>query len=72
LNQSFKVKNDYVENIKEGEYLPGLLNFTFDLLGHAHNKPVDVSKLDVTTYAPDVEPPKQGALNRDLYQCTPC
>jgi hypothetical protein len=56
-----------VENIKEGEYLPGLLNFTFDLLGHAHNKPVDVSKLDVTTYAPDVEPPKQGALNRDLY-----
>jgi hypothetical protein len=67
LNQSFKVKNDYVENIKEGEYLPGLLNFTFDILGHAHNKPVDVSKLDVTTYAPDVEPPKQGALNRDLY-----
>jgi hypothetical protein len=56
---SFKVKNDYVEHIKEGEYLPGLLNFTFDFLGHAHNKPVDVSKLDVTTYEPDVEPPKR-------------
>jgi hypothetical protein len=56
---SFKVKNDYVDHIKEGEYLPGLLNFTFDFLGHAHNKPVDVSKFDVTTYEPDVEPPKR-------------
>jgi hypothetical protein len=56
---SFKVKNDYVDHIKEGDYLPGLLNFTFDFLGHAHNKPVDVSKLDITTYEPDVEPPKR-------------
>jgi hypothetical protein len=56
---SFKVKNDYVDHIKEGEYLPGLLSFTFDFLGHAHNKPVDVSKLDVTTYEPDVEPPRR-------------
>jgi hypothetical protein len=56
---SFKVKNDYVEHVKEGEYLPGLLNFTFDFLGHAHNKPVDVSKLDITTYEPDVESPKR-------------
>ncbi|KAI8938604.1 hypothetical protein NX059_004477 [Plenodomus lindquistii] len=56
---SFKVKNDYVEHIKEGEYLPGLLNFTFDFLGHAHNKPVDISKIDITTYEPDVEAPKK-------------
>lgn len=56
---SFKVKNDYVDHVKEGEYLPGLLNFTFDFLGHAHNKPVDVSKLDITTYEPDIEPPKR-------------
>ncbi|KAK1916221.1 hypothetical protein P3342_004037 [Pyrenophora teres f. teres] len=56
---SFKVKNDYVEHIKEGEYLPGLLDFTFDFLGHMHNKPVDVSKLDITTYEPDTEPPKR-------------
>ncbi|KAF2821605.1 RING zinc finger protein-like protein [Ophiobolus disseminans] len=59
---SFKVKNDYVDHVKEGEYLPGLLNFTFDFLGHAHNRPVDVSKFDVTTYEPDVEPPR-----RDLH-----
>jgi hypothetical protein len=58
-HSSFKVKNDYVEHIKEGEYLPGLLDFTFDFLGHAHNKPIDVSKLDVTTYEPDVESPKR-------------
>jgi hypothetical protein len=56
---SFKVKNDYVEHIKEGDYLPGLLTFTFDFLGHAHNKPADVSKLDITTYAPDIEPPRK-------------
>jgi hypothetical protein len=58
-NSSFKVKNDYIDHIKEGEYLPGLLNFTFDFLGHAHNKPADVSKLDITTYEPDIEPPKR-------------
>ncbi|KAF2878036.1 RING zinc finger protein-like protein [Massariosphaeria phaeospora] len=58
---SFKVKNDYVDHIKEGDYLPGLLNFTFDFLGHAHNKPVDVSKLDITTYTPDIEAPKRDA-----------
>ena len=54
---SFKVKNDYVEHIKDGDYLPGLLNFTFDFLGHARNKPVDVSKFDVTIYEHDLEPP---------------
>lgn len=56
---SFKVKNDYVDHIKEGDYLPGLLNFTFDFLGHAHNKPVDVSKFEITTYEPDVESPRR-------------
>lgn len=56
---SFKVKNDYVEHIREGDYLPGLLDFTFEFLGHAHNRPVDVSKLDITTYEADVEPPKR-------------
>lgn len=69
---SFKVKNDYVEHIKEGDYLPGLLGFTFDFLGHAHNKPADVSKLDVTTYEPDVESPKrdlQWLLTHLYYLC---
>jgi hypothetical protein len=69
---SFKVKNDYVEHIREGEYLPGLLDFTFDFLGHANNKPADVSKLDITTYEADIEPPKkdlQWLLTHLYFQC---
>ncbi|USP77770.1 hypothetical protein yc1106_05044 [Curvularia clavata] len=56
---SFKVKNDYIEHLREGDYLPGLLDFTFDFLGHGNNRPADVSKLDITTYEADVEPPKR-------------
>lgn len=56
---SFKVKNDYIDHVKESDNLPDLLNFTFDFLGHAHNKPADISKLDVTSYEVDVEPPKK-------------
>lgn len=56
---SFKVKNDYIEHIREGDYLPGLLDFMFEFLGHTNNRPVDVSKLDITTYEADVEPPKR-------------
>lgn len=69
---SFKVKNDYIEHIREGDYLPGLLNFTFDFLGHAHNKPVDVAKLDVTTYEADAESPKkdlQWLLTHTYFLC---
>ncbi|CAI6335532.1 unnamed protein product [Periconia digitata] len=69
---SFKVKNDYIDHVKEGEYLGGLLDFVFDFLGHAHNKPVDVAKLDITSYTPDVELPKrdiQWLLTHIYYLC---
>ncbi|KAF2807951.1 uncharacterized protein BDZ99DRAFT_420629 [Mytilinidion resinicola] len=69
---SYKVKTDYIEHIKEGDYLPGLLDFTFDFLGHARGKPVDVGKLDVTTYTPDMEPPErdsQWLLTHIYYLC---
>ncbi|PVI01763.1 RING zinc finger protein-like protein [Periconia macrospinosa] len=69
---SFKVKNDYIDHIKEGEYLGGLLDFMFDFLGHAHNKPTDVSKLDITSYTPDTELPKrdiQWLLTHLYYLC---
>ncbi|KAF2420769.1 hypothetical protein EJ08DRAFT_620568 [Tothia fuscella] len=52
-NASFKVKADYVENIKEDGHLISFLDFTFDFLGHARGRPVDVSKFDITTYVPD-------------------
>lgn len=58
-NQSYKVKSDYINHIKDGDYLPGLLDFIFSFLGHAQGKPLDVSKLDITTYTPDLEPPKR-------------
>ncbi|KAF1995011.1 hypothetical protein P154DRAFT_446367 [Amniculicola lignicola CBS 123094] len=69
---SFKVKNDYVENIKEGDYLPGLLDFAFDFLGHSHNKPVDLKALTVTEYEPNSSPPKadvQWLLAHLYYLC---
>ena len=52
---SFRVKNDYIEQLKDGTYLPDLLHFVFDFLGHSRGKPVDVSKLDVQHYAADSE-----------------
>jgi hypothetical protein len=44
----------------------------FDFLGHAHNKPVDVSKLEITNYTPDLEPPRRDAqwlLTHIYYLC---
>jgi E3 ubiquitin-protein ligase listerin len=61
-NSSYKVKSDYLEQIKDGDYIRGLLDFTFDFLGHGKGKPVDVSKFDVTSYTPDIEEsPKKDA-----------
>ncbi|QDS71588.1 hypothetical protein FKW77_006216 [Venturia effusa] len=50
---SYKVKNDYIEGIKEGEYVTKFLDFAFDFLGHGQGKPVDVSKVDIVSYNPD-------------------
>ncbi|KAK5000224.1 hypothetical protein LTR66_000888 [Elasticomyces elasticus] len=54
-NSSYKVKSDYVENIKNGGYLSGLLDFAFEFLGHSQGRPVDISKFGVASYVPDVE-----------------
>jgi hypothetical protein len=53
---SFRVKNDYIEQLKDGTYLPDLLHFIFDFLGHSRGKPVDVSKFDIQHYVADSEP----------------
>lgn len=55
-NSSYKVKSDYIEQLKDGTYLPGLLSLTFDFLGHTRGKPVDASKFNVQEYQPDLEP----------------
>ncbi|TLD35213.1 RING zinc finger protein-like protein [Venturia nashicola] len=50
---SYKVKNDYIEGMKEGEYVTKFLDFAFDFLGHGEGRPVDVSKVDIVSYTPD-------------------
>ncbi|KAK0937786.1 hypothetical protein LTR29_010680 [Friedmanniomyces endolithicus] len=52
---SYRVKTDYIEQLKEGTYLSGLLSFTFDFLGHSRGKPIDASKFDIQTYVQDTE-----------------
>lgn len=54
-NSSYKVKGDYIEQLKDGVYLPGLLSLTFDFLGHSRGKPVDASKFDILEYTADSE-----------------
>lgn len=54
-NSSYKVKTDYIEQLKDGTYLSGLLSLTFDFLGHTRGKPMDASRFDVTSYQADME-----------------
>lgn len=55
-SSSYKVKSDYIEQLKDGNYLSGLLNFTFDFLRHSQGRPIDASKFEITEYIPDMEP----------------
>ncbi|KAI9809452.1 MAG: hypothetical protein M1827_006832 [Pycnora praestabilis] len=52
---SYKVKSDYIDSIKDGAFLPGLMNFAFDFLGHARGKPVNASDFHISSYTPDME-----------------
>ncbi|KAI4851760.1 hypothetical protein E4T44_01931, partial [Aureobasidium sp. EXF-8845] len=49
-NSSYQVKSDYVEALREGEYLSHLLALTWELLGHVRGRPVDVSKYDIRRF----------------------
>ncbi|RFU30558.1 hypothetical protein B7463_g5769, partial [Scytalidium lignicola] len=44
VNASFKVRNDYTDNLKSGNYLSALLNFLTDVLGHSSGHPLNVDK----------------------------
>ena len=52
---SDKVKNDYITHLKSGDYLSGLLLFTFDFLGHSRAKPLDPSSFAIEVYSFDLE-----------------
>ncbi|KAI9786287.1 MAG: hypothetical protein M1816_008096 [Peltula sp. TS41687] len=59
---SYKVRSDYVAHLKEGNYVSGLLDFSFRVLGHDGGKPVDASRFDITSYSPDTEDSPQKDL----------
>jgi len=44
VNASYKVRNDYTEQIKSENALSPLLAFTFDVLGHAAGQPLNLDK----------------------------
>ena len=54
-SSSYKVKSDYIDQLKDGTYLSGLLNLCLDFLGHTRGKPIDASKFDVQEYQADLE-----------------
>jgi hypothetical protein len=54
-NSSYKVKSDYIDQLKDGTYLSGLLSLTLDFLGHTRGKPIDASKFNVQEYQADLE-----------------
>ncbi|KAH8804720.1 hypothetical protein F5884DRAFT_796984 [Xylogone sp. PMI_703] len=44
IGASFKVRNDYTDNLKAGNYLPGLLGFLSDVLGHSSGHPLNLDR----------------------------
>lgn len=44
VNASFKVRNDYTDNLKSGNYMSGLLSFLTDVLGHSLGRPLNLDK----------------------------
>ncbi|KAL8734304.1 MAG: hypothetical protein Q9166_001502 [cf. Caloplaca sp. 2 TL-2023] len=49
------VKNDYINIVKEGSYLDGLLHLASDFLVTSRSRPVDASKFDISSYVPKNE-----------------
>ena len=50
------MKSDYIASLKQGAYLPSLLSFTTDFLGHTIGKPVDATRFSIQTYTPELSP----------------
>ncbi|KAL8775599.1 MAG: hypothetical protein Q9209_000095 [Squamulea sp. 1 TL-2023] len=49
------VKNDYINTIKDGSYVHGLLHLASELLITSRSRPVDASKFDIDSYQPGSE-----------------
>ncbi|KAL2267324.1 hypothetical protein VTJ83DRAFT_4601 [Remersonia thermophila] len=46
---SFRVRNDYTDNVKSGKHLDPLMAFLVDVLGHAAAKPLNLDRAGFTT-----------------------
>ncbi|KFA64870.1 hypothetical protein S40285_02894 [Stachybotrys chlorohalonatus IBT 40285] len=46
---SFKIRNDFTENLKTDNYLAPLLNFMFDVLGHSSARPLNLDKANLSS-----------------------
>lgn len=55
------VKNDYVNSLKEGSYIDGLLHFAAEFLITTRVRPVDASRFEIDTYRAGEEPPERDA-----------
>ncbi|KAI5363949.1 Putative E3 ubiquitin-protein ligase listerin [Septoria linicola] len=67
---SFRVKGDYVEQLKDGGYLGDLLDMAFDMLRLSSGRPVEASNFSLQSYSPGLEanPQKETqALLTHLY-----
>lgn len=52
-NASLKVREDYVNHIKESKILEPLLEFTFEFLANGHDKLINVSKFSIDKFELD-------------------
>lgn len=50
---SYRVKGDYLDQIRENAILPSLLRLIFDFLGHTSGRPIDASQFDLETFTED-------------------
>ena len=46
---SFKIRNDFNENLKQDNYVAPLLDFMFDVLGHSAAHPLKLEKINLTS-----------------------
>ncbi|KAM6478292.1 hypothetical protein HDV62DRAFT_189421 [Trichoderma sp. SZMC 28011] len=46
---SFKMRSDFTENLKTGDYISPFLDFMFDVLGHSAAHPLNLEKEQLTT-----------------------
>ena len=63
INSSTRVKADYAACLKDGTYLPNLLDFTTNMLINKRSKPVNASEFDIESYVPNTPKPPEKEVH---------